>query len=213
NFQGVVRSGGESFGVFTRRRVMLDHPARRARKSGGQAIMVFGMAILVVFLILAAQYESWSDPLSVVLIVPLAVLGAVLALMARGMDNNIYTQVGLVLLVGLSAKNSILIVEFARELRGQGKGVLEAASEAARLRFRPILMTAFAFILGVFPLVVASGAGAVSRQSLGTAVCAGMLGVTILGVFFTPVLYVIMQNPLKKLRERLKPAAEERSVE
>jgi hydrophobic/amphiphilic exporter-1 (mainly G- bacteria), HAE1 family len=175
--------------------------------------MVFGMAILVVFLILAAQYESWSDPFSVVLIVPLAVLGAVLALMARGMDNNIYTQVGLVLLVGLSAKNSILIVEFARDLRSQGKGVLEAASEAAKLRFRPILMTAFAFILGVFPLVVASGAGAVSRQSLGTAVCAGMLGVTILGVFFTPVLYVLMQNPIKRLRERVKPAVAEKSGE
>jgi multidrug efflux pump subunit AcrB len=143
---------------------------------------------------LAAQYESWADPFSVVLVVPMAVLGAVIALLIRHMDNNIYTQVGLVLLVGLSAKNAILIVEFAREMRAKGMGVVDAAIEGSKLRFRPILMTSFAFITGVLPLVVATGAGAVSRQALGTAVFAGMLGATILGIFFTPVLYVFMQK-------------------
>jgi HAE1 family hydrophobic/amphiphilic exporter-1 len=168
--------------------------AFQEKKAGGQAALIFGLAVLVVFLILAAQYESWADPLAVVLIVPLAVLGAVIALVAREMDNNVYTQVGLVLLVGLSAKNAILIVEFAREMRAKGKDALEAAVEGARLRFRPILMTSFAFILGVLPLVTATGAGAVSRQALGTAVFAGMIGVTILGVFFTPALYALMQR-------------------
>lgn len=163
-------------------------------KASGQAMIIFGLAIIVVFLILAAQYESWTDPFAVVLVVPLAVLGAAIALMIRNMDNNIYTQVGLVLLVGLSAKNAILIVEFVRDMRSKGKGLIDATVEGSKLRFRPILMTSFAFILGVTPLVAAEGAGAVSRQALGTAVFAGMLGVTILGVFFTPVLYVFMQK-------------------
>jgi HAE1 family hydrophobic/amphiphilic exporter-1 len=168
--------------------------AYQEKKTGNQAVVVFGLAILVVLLILAAQYESWADPFSVVLVVPMAVLGAVIALLIRHMDNNIYTQVGLVLLVGLSAKNAILIVEFAREMRAKGMGVVDAAIEGSKLRFRPILMTSFAFITGVLPLVVATGAGAVSRQALGTAVFAGMLGATILGIFFTPVLYVFMQK-------------------
>jgi HAE1 family hydrophobic/amphiphilic exporter-1 len=172
--------------------------AFQEKKGGGQAVVVFALAILVVLLILAAQYESLTDPIAVVLVVPLAVLGAVVGLMLRGMDNNVYTQVGLVLLVGLAAKNAILVVEFARDLKAKGQDSLQAAIEGATLRFRPILMTSFAFILGVVPLVVASGAGAVSRQSLGTAVCAGMLGVTILGVFFTPVLYVLMQKRRKQ---------------
>jgi len=175
--------------------------AFQEKKAGGKIALVFGLAILVVFLILAAQYESWADPLSVVLIVPLAVLGAAIALMIRGMDNNIYTQVGLVLLVGLSAKNAILIVEFAREARAKGMGLLEAATDGARLRFRPILMTSFAFILGVLPLAVATGAGAVSRQAMGTTVVAGMLGVTILGVFFTPALYVGIQRLSQLIRK------------
>lgn len=168
--------------------------AYQEKKSAGQGASVFVVAIFVVILILAALYESWADPLAVVMIVPLAILGSALGLLIAGLDNNIYTQVGLVLLVGLSAKNAILIVEFARDTKAQGKGTLEAVIEAARLRFRPILMTALAFIFGVLPLVTASGAGAASRVSVGTVVFAGMLGVTMLGVFFTPVLYVLMQK-------------------
>ncbi|MGC8605828.1 MAG: efflux RND transporter permease subunit, partial [Desulfomonilaceae bacterium] len=168
--------------------------AFQEKKAGSQVGIIFVLAILVVILILAAQYESWADPLSVVLIVPLAVLGAILALIIRHMDNNVYTQVGVVLLVGLSAKNAILIVEFVRDIRKKGADLIEAIVQGAKLRFRPILMTSFSFILGVLPLVVASGAGAKSRQALGTAVFAGMLGVTILGVFFTPVLYLLMQR-------------------
>lgn len=163
------------------------------KQGGTAAALVFGMAIVVVFLILAAQYESWADPFGVVLVVPLAVLGAMAALLSRDMDNNVYTQIGLVLLVGLSAKNAILIVEFAREMRGHGKSVLDAAIESAQLRLRPILMTSLAFCLGVVPLAVATGAGAVSRQALGTAVLGGMLSATVLGAIFTPVLYVVLQ--------------------
>ena len=162
-------------------------------KGGTAAALVFGMGIVVVFLILAAQYESWADPFGVILVVPLAVLGAMAALMIRHIDNNVYTQIGLVLLVGLSAKNAILIVEFARDLKKQGRSVIEAAVESAKLRLRPILMTSLAFCLGVAPLVVATGAGAVSRQALGTVVLGGMLGVTILGIIFTPMLYVALQ--------------------
>ncbi len=168
--------------------------AYQEQKVGGQIFTVFGLAIFIVVLILAAQYESWIDPIAVVAVVPLAVLGAVTGLIVRGMDNNLYTQVGLVLLVGLSAKNAILVVEFAREKQAGGMIAIEAAVEGARLRFRAILMTSFAFIVGVSPLVIAQGAGAASRQALGTAVCAGMLGVTMLGVFFTPALYVAMQK-------------------
>ncbi len=172
--------------------------AYQEKKSAGKAAITFAAAILAVILILAGLYESWADPISVILIVPLAILGAAAGLLIGEMDNNVYTQVGLVLLVGLSAKNAILIVEFARDTRAKGKGILDATIEASRLRFRPILMTSLAFILGVLPLVTASGAGAVSRQSVGTAVFAGMIGVTVLGVFFTPVLYVLMQKRWKK---------------
>lgn len=168
--------------------------AYQEKKAAGQGTIIFVLAIVAVILILAALYESWTDPLAVVLVVPMAVLGAAVGLLIRGMDNNLYTQVGLVLLVGMASKNAILIVEFARDARTQGMGVIEAAVEGARLRFRAILMTAFSFILGVVPLVVASGAGAVSRQSVGTAVFAGMMGATMLGVFFTPTLYVLMQG-------------------
>lgn len=175
--------------------------AYQEKKAAGKAAVTFIAAILVVILILAGLYESWADPISVILIVPLAVLGAAAGLLIAGMDNNVYTQVGLVLLVGLSAKNAILIVEFARDTRAKGKGVLEATIEASRLRFRPILMTSLAFILGVLPLVTATGAGAVSRQSVGAAVFAGMIGVTVLGVFFTPALYVLMQKRWKKKEE------------
>ncbi len=174
--------------------------AYQEKAAAGKAGIVFGLAVLVIMLILSAQYESWADPLAVILIVPLGVLGAVVAVMSRHMDNNLYTQVGLVLLVGLSAKNAILIVEFARDMRAQGKGVLEGAVEGAKLRFRPILMTSFAFIMGVLPLVIATGAGAASRQALGTAVFGGMIGVMILSVIFTPVLYVMVQEVSEWLR-------------
>jgi len=174
---------------------------------GNQAIVVFAMALIVVYLILSALYESWLIPLSVILSIPLAMLGAMAGLMWRGMDNNIYTQVGLVLLVGLGAKNAILIVEFARMYHAQGKGVIESAVEASRQRLRPILMTAFAFILGVLPLMIATGAGAASRQAIGTAVFFGMAGNTFLGLLFTPVLYVAIQGLTDKLFGR-KPAPE-----
>ncbi len=172
--------------------------AYQQQKIGGQVYLVFAMAVLVVLMILAAQYESWIDPIAVIAVVPLAVLGAVVGLAIRGLDNSLYTQVGLILLVGLSAKNAILVVEFAREKQAEGMSAIEAAIEGAKLRFRAIIMTSFAFIVGVMPLVIATGAGAASRQAVGTAVCFGMLGVTMLGVFFTPPMYVLVQRLKKK---------------
>ena len=174
--------------------------AYQQKRTSAQAGFVFLLAIVVVFLILAAQYESWSDPFGVVLIVPMAVLGATAALLIRGMDNNLYTQVGLVLLIALAAKNAILIVEFARVRRAEGATLQEAAVEGSRLRFRPIIMTSFTFILGVLPLVFAKGAGDMSRQALGTAVCGGMLGVTALGVVFTPTLFVAIRRAVGFVR-------------
>jgi HAE1 family hydrophobic/amphiphilic exporter-1 len=144
--------------------------------------------------VLAAQYESWLLPLAVILVVPLGLLGVVAAVNIRGTDNNLYTQIGVVLIIGLASKNAILIVEFARELRLRGRSIHEAAVEASRMRFRPILMTSFAFILGVLPLVWATGAAAASRQALGTAVFGGMITATVLAVFFVPVFYVAIQG-------------------
>ncbi|HVN38409.1 MAG TPA: multidrug efflux RND transporter permease subunit [Myxococcota bacterium] len=164
------------------------------KKVGREAALIFVLAVSLVYLVLAAQYESWTNPAAVVLVVPLALLGTVMAVAARGMDNNVYTQIGVVLLVALSSKNAILIVEFARQQRRRGVALVEAATEAARLRFRPILMTSFAFILGVYPLVVAGGAGAASRRALGTAVFGGMLTSTFLAVLFVPVFYVLLQG-------------------
>ncbi|WP_435021319.1 efflux RND transporter permease subunit [Tundrisphaera sp. TA3] len=164
------------------------------KRVGNQAIFVFALGVLMVYLVLAAQYESWLMPAAVILVVPLALLGTVAAVAFRGMDNNVYTQIGVVLIIALASKNAILIVEFARELRQKGRPILEAAVEASRLRFRPILMTSFAFILGILPLVNATGAGAASRRSLGTAVFGGMIAATVLAVFFVPVFYVVMQR-------------------
>jgi HAE1 family hydrophobic/amphiphilic exporter-1 len=164
------------------------------KKVGSEAVMVFALAIILVFLVLAAQYESWSSPAAVILVVPLAVLGTVIALVLRAFDNNVYTQIGVVLLIGLASKNAILIVEFAREERAKGKGILDAAVTASQLRFRPILMTAISSIAGFMPLVVASGAGAASRQAIGTAVVGGMIAATIMSLIFTPVFYVVMQG-------------------
>jgi hydrophobic/amphiphilic exporter-1 (mainly G- bacteria), HAE1 family len=164
---------------------------------GHQMYIVFGLALLLVYLVLAGQYESWYAPISVILAVPLSFIGPVLALSAlakSGLNNNLYVQIGLVLLMALSAKNAILIVEFARELRAAGKEILESAAEAARARFRPIVMTSFAFILGVVPLVLASGAGASARVSIGITVFTGMLASTCLAVLFVPPFFVVVQR-------------------
>jgi HAE1 family hydrophobic/amphiphilic exporter-1 len=156
--------------------------------------MIFAASALFVFLVLAAQYESWTLPLAIILIVPLSVLFALIGLILRGMDNNIFAQIGFVVLIGLAAKNAVLIVEFAKQQREHhGANRRDAAINAAKLRLRPILMTSFAFILGVVPLVLAKGAGHEMRQQLGTAVFSGMLGVTICGIFLTPVFYVVLQ--------------------
>jgi HAE1 family hydrophobic/amphiphilic exporter-1 len=163
------------------------------KRSGGAAV-VFALAVLMVFLILAAQYESWSLPWSVLLGTPLAVFGAFLGLLVMKFDLNVFGQIGLVMLIGLAAKNAILIVEFAKLEHEKGKDVVEAALEGARLRLRPILMTSFAFILGCVPLAIASGAGAVARQQLGIAVIAGMSVATALGIFLVPVLFVVIEK-------------------
>jgi HAE1 family hydrophobic/amphiphilic exporter-1 len=163
-------------------------------KAGGQSIAIFGIAMLLVYLTLAAQYESLVLPFIVLLGVPLGVLGALSAQWARGLQNDLYCQIGLVMLIGLAAKNSILIVEFAEQLRERGRSVIDAAVEAARIRLRPILMTSLAFILGVMPLVVATGAGQEGRHSVGTAVAGGMLFATFLNIMFIPILYVLVRT-------------------
>jgi len=168
--------------------------AYQEKRVGSEAIWVFSMAVLLVYLVLAAQYESWFTPWAVILVVPLGLLGAIAAVSLRGMDNNVYTQIGIVLIIALASKNSILIVEFARELRARGETIAHAAAHAARLRFRPILMTSFAFILGVVPLAVARGAGANGQRALGTAVFGGMLASTLLAVFFVPAFFVVTQS-------------------
>jgi HAE1 family hydrophobic/amphiphilic exporter-1 len=168
--------------------------AYQQKLAGNTGLMVFGAAVLFVFLVLAAQYESWALPLSVILIVPMCLLAAVTGLLLRGLDVNVLSQVGFVVLVGLAAKNAILIVEFAKQAEEEGKDPVEAAVKAAGTRLRPILMTSFAFILGVVPLVIASGAGAEMRIAMGTAVFAGMIGVTFFGLLFTPVFYVVVRR-------------------
>jgi multidrug efflux pump subunit AcrB len=164
--------------------------ALQEKLAGNTGLLIFIASVVFVFLLLAAQYESWLLPLAVILIVPMCLLAAVSGLLLRGMDVNILAQIGFVVLVGLAAKNAILIVEFARQAEERGADRFAAAAEAARTRLRPILMTSFAFILGVLPLLLATGAGAEMRQSLGTAVFFGMLGVTLFGLLFTPVFYV-----------------------
>ena len=157
--------------------------------AGNTAMIIFGFAVMMVFLVLAAQYESWSLPLAIILVVPMCLLSSIIGVNMSKLDINIFTQIGFVVLVGLASKNAILIVEFAKQKREAGASRREATLEACRLRLRPIVMTSFAFILGVVPLVYARGAGAEMRQTLGTAVFSGMLGVTLFGIFLTPVFF------------------------
>ena len=180
--------------------------AYQERQVGSQAYFIYALAIILVFLVLAAQYESWTNPAAVILVVPIALVGVILALISRGFDNNLYTQVGLVLMIALASKNAILVVEFARELHAEGMSIADAAVEATRRRFRPIVMTSFAFILGVVPLMKAGGAGAASQQAIGTVVFGGMLASTLLAIPFVPVFYVLTQRLSER---RKKPASDE----
>ena len=165
--------------------------------AGSQAMILYGFAILAVFLALAALYESWSIPLAVILVVPLGVMGVLLATLLRSYSNDVYFQVGLITIIGLSAKNAILIIEFAKDLQAQGMGVVESALTAAHLRFRPIIMTSFAFILGVLPLAIASGASSASQRAIGTGVIGGMITGTALAVFFVPIFFVLIRGFFK----------------
>jgi multidrug efflux pump len=178
------------------------------KQSAGQIGMLLGLSLVVVFLLLAALYESWSVPVSVLLVVPLGVLGAVLFSMLRGLSADIYFNVGLITIIGLAAKNAILIVEFAIEQEAEGKGTLDAVMEAVKLRLRPIIMTSMAFILGMVPLVIASGAGAASRRAVGTGVMGGMIAATLLGIFFIPLFYLSVRKWLSRKRP---PAPSEKS--
>jgi HAE1 family hydrophobic/amphiphilic exporter-1 len=171
--------------------------AYQEKLAGSSTYFIFALAILLVYFALAGQYESWITPLAVIFAVPLALLGTVAALLGIGLANNIYVQIGVVLLIALSAKNAILIVEMAREGRAAGKSILDAAIDASRVRFRPIMMTSFTFILGVLPLVMASGAGASARRSLGIAVASGMLASTCIAVLFVPAFFVVLQKRIE----------------
>lgn len=177
--------------------------------AGNAGLLVFPLSVLFVFLLLAAQYESWSLPIAIILIVPLCILFALLGVLIRGQDNNILTQIGFVVLIALACKNAILMVEFAKQKEDEGENIYKAATEAAQLRLRPILMTAFSFILGVVPLVIASGAAAEMRQALGTTVFSGMLGITIAGLFLTPVFYVVVRKFVTRNKQSTQDPAED----
>ncbi|HUH48322.1 MAG TPA: efflux RND transporter permease subunit, partial [Mycoplana sp.] len=177
-------------------------------QSGSQAPALIALSILFVFLLLAALYESWSIPLSVMLVVPLGVIGSVLAVMLRGMSNDVYFLVGLIAIIGLSAKNAILIIEFAKDLRAEGKSLKQAAIEAARLRFRPILMTSLAFTLGVLPLAIATGPSAASQNAIGTGVMGGMISATVLAVVFVPAFFVFIMKLFGGKTKSVKRVAE-----
>ncbi len=183
--------------------------SREEKLAGAQALILYSFAILAVFLCLAALYESWTIPLSVILVVPLGVLGVLLAMLLRGYSNDVYFQVGLITIIGLSAKNAILIIEFAKDLQAQGKSVVAAALEAAHLRFRPIVMTSLAFTLGVLPLAFASGAGSASQRAIGTGVVGGILTGTVLAVMFVPIFFVVVRSLFKDSeRQKLVHAAQ-----
>jgi multidrug efflux pump len=173
--------------------------AYEEKKSSGSSAIVFVFALVMVFLILAAQYEQWSLPLAVITAVPFGIFGALVAVWLRGMENDVYFQIGLVTLIGLSAKNAILIVEFAELKYNEGLSPFDAALEAARLRLRPILMTSLSFILGAMPLVLASGAGAAARHSIGTGIIGGMVGATTLALFFVPLFYYLIISIKEKV--------------
>ncbi|HEY8152050.1 MAG TPA: efflux RND transporter permease subunit [Vicinamibacteria bacterium] len=177
------------------------------RRAAGRAGIVFGLSLGFVFLILAALYESWSLPFSVLLSVPVAVVGAFLGMWARGFALDVYGQIGLVMLIGLAAKNAILIVEFAKDAKEQGRTLVDAALEGARLRLRPILMTSFAFILGCVPLWIAQGAGAAGRRILGTTVISGMLAATGIAIFLIPVLFVVVERLSGAERRHASPSS------
>ena len=164
------------------------------RMSGQQTPLLFTISLFVVFLCLAALYESWSIPFAVLLVVPLGIFGAVLAVTLRGLPNDVYFKVGLIAIIGLSSKNAILIIEFARRLQDDGMGLIEATLEACRLRFRPILMTSIAFIVGVLPLAISTGAGAQSRHAIGTGVIGGMIAATLFAVFLVPAFFVVVRK-------------------
>jgi multidrug efflux pump len=171
--------------------------SREEKQAGSQAMVLYAFSLLAVFLCLAALYESWSIPFSVLLVVPLGVLGVLLATLLRGMSNDVYFQIGLVTIIGLSAKNAILIIEFAKDLQASGKNVIDAALEAAHLRFRPIIMTSLAFTLGVLPLFLATGASSASQRAIGTGVIGGMISGTLLAVIFVPVFFVVVRSFFK----------------
>ena len=173
--------------------------------SGNTALWVFPLCVLLAFLVLSAQYESWTLPLAVILIVPMVLLSAIAGIWLTGGDNNIFTQIGLIVLVGLACKNAILIVEFARDGEAQGASAWDAVVEACRLRLRPILMTSLAFIMGVTPLVFSSGAGSEMRHAMGLAVFAGMIGVTIFGLLLTPVFYLVIRKLAWRFRRADEP--------
>ncbi len=205
------RSTGEAMARMEELRAR-DFPARRSRgaacrfRSGsraGRRRILYAISLLVVFLCLAALYESWSIPVSVIMVVPLGLLGAAVAVWLRGLENDVYFQVGLLTTMGLAAKNAILIVEFAEQAEKQGKSAREAALEAARLRLRPILMTSLAFIFGVLPLAVSTGAGAQSRIAIGTAVIGGMITGTVLAIFFVPLFFVLVRRGTRGLLNRM----------
>lgn len=187
--------------------------ALEEQRSGGQAPVIFGLGLLLVFLVLAAQYENYFDPLTIMLAVPLAIMGALLAQSLRGLENDVYCQIGLVMLIGLASKNSILIVEFANQLRAQGYSIVSAAIAASEQRLRPILMTAISTIVGILPLAFATGAGAGSRQSLGTTVVGGMLVATLLSLFVVPVFYIIISGWGDRIIARIRPPEEEVETE
>jgi multidrug efflux pump len=177
------------------------------RESGNQAPALYGISILVVFLLLAALYESWSIPLSVIMVIPLGIVGALLATTLRGLSNDIYFQVGLLTTMGLASKNAILIVEFAKDLHERGMDLIEATVEAVRIRLRPIIMTSFAFVFGVLPLAISNGAGSGSQHAIGTGVIGGMLSATLLAIFFVPLFFVIVEKIFKPKPRRHDEAA------